>query len=83
MKLNKIALGLTAGIFWGLAIFLLTNYRLLTGGTGETLSQLDIFYFGYNFSFVGSLIGLLWGLVYGFIAGWLFGLIYNSFTKKE
>ena len=83
MKLNKMALGLTAGIFWGLAIFLTTNFRLLTGGTGEALSKLDVLYFGYSFSFLGSLIGLLWGFVYGFITGWLFALLYNLLSRRS
>ncbi|MBD3413379.1 MAG: hypothetical protein GF421_02985 [Candidatus Aminicenantes bacterium] len=77
------ALGLSGGILWGLGIFLATNFLLITGGQGQTLSKLNAFYFGYSFSFVGSLIGLVWGFIDGFITGWLFGLIYNFFAKEK
>jgi hypothetical protein len=83
MKLNKIALGLTAGILWGVGIFLATNFLLIAGGQGQTISKLNAFYFGYSFSFLGSLAGLIWGFVYGFITGWLFGLLYNFFSKEK
>jgi len=46
MKLNAKALGLSAGIIWGLVIFLLTNISLLRGGEGEHLSKLAQFYIG-------------------------------------
>ena len=83
MKLNKLACGLATGILWGLAVFAVTNYRLLTGGVGHSLSNLKLFYFGYSFSFVGSIIGLLWGFVYGFVIAWLFAYLYNLFAKQK
>ena len=83
MELSKKAFGLTFGIFWGLAAFLLTNFRLLTGGTGRILSNAELFYLGYSYSFLGSIIGLIWGFVYGFVIGWLFAFLYNLFVKKN
>ena len=83
MKLNKVAFGLSVGIIWGLAIFIITNFRLLTGGEGQTLSKLGAFYFGYTYSFVGSFIGLFWGFVDGLIGGWLLALLYNFFAKEK
>lgn len=83
MKINKAALGLSLGILWGLAIFLLTNFRLLTGGGGGMLKRLGIVYFGYTYSFFGSLIGLFWGFIDGFIAGWILALLYNFFVKDK
>jgi hypothetical protein len=80
MKLNAKALALSAGIIWGLLIFLLTNISLLRGGEGEHLSRLSQFYIGYSFSFLGSLIGLVWGFVTMFIAGWVFAWLYNKFS---
>jgi type II secretory pathway component PulF len=80
MKLNAKALALSAGIIWGLLIFLLTNISLLRGGGGEHLSRLAQFYIGYSFSFVGSLIGLVWGFVTMFIVGWVFAWLYNKFS---
>jgi len=81
MKLNAKALALSAGILWGLMIFLLTNISLLRGGEGEHLSRLAQFYIGYSFSFLGSLIGLVWGFVTMFIVGWVFALLYNKFLS--
>jgi len=83
MKLNKIAFGLATGIFLGVAIFLVTNIRLLTGGTGVGLSLLSIICPGYSFSFLGSLVGLIWGFVYGFVYGWLFVFLYNLIVKTS
>ena len=80
MKLNAKALALSAGILWGLLIFLLTNISLLRGGEGEHLSRLSQFYIGYSFSFLGSLIGLVWGFVTMFIVGWVFTWLYNKLS---
>ena len=83
MKLNKIALGLTTGIIWGVGIFLATNFLLIIGSQGQTISKLNAFYFGYSYSFLGSLVGLVYGFIDGFIIGWLFGLLYNFFAQKK
>ena len=83
MKLSKKAFGLTAGILWGVAIFLVTNFLLLKGTEGKTMTLLGHFCFGYSFSFLGSIIGLIWGFVYGFISGWLFAFFHNLFVKTS
>lgn len=83
MKLSKKAFGLTAGIITGAAVFLLTNFLLLKGSEGKTISVLGQIYFGYSFSFLGSIVGLIWGFIYSFIGGWLFASIYNLFIKSS
>jgi len=83
MELNKKAFGLTTGILWGVAIFLLTIILTLKGTEGEHLSRLATFYFGYRLSFIGSIIGLIWGFVHGFICGWIFAFLYNLFVKRS
>ena len=83
MKLNNKALALSAGIIWGLVIFLLTNISLLQGGAGDILSRLSHFYYGYKFSFIGSIIGLVWGFVTMYIVAYAFGFLYNKFCGKE
>lgn len=83
MELSKKAFGLTAGILWGVAIFLLTIILILKGTEGEHLSRLGTFYFGYRLSFLGSIIGLIWGFVHGFISGWLFAFIHNLFVRTS
>jgi hypothetical protein len=83
MKLNKEALGLALGIVWGVTVFLATWVIIMRGGTGEMLSKLGRFYFGYTVSAGGSIIGLIYGFIDGFIGGWVIGLLYNAFTKGE
>jgi len=83
MKLSKKAFGLTAGILWGVAIFIVTNFLLIKGTEGTIISGLRNFYFGYSLSFMGSIIGLIWGFAYGFVAGWLFSFFYNLFIKTS
>jgi hypothetical protein len=83
MKLNTKAFALTAGIIWGLTVFIGTIWLLVIGSQGKTISTLGNFYFGYSFSFGGAFIGLLWGFIDGLIVGFLFAYIYNLFVPKE
>jgi hypothetical protein len=82
MKLNAKAFALSAGIIWGVAVFLVTTISLLRGGHGDTLSRLGQIYIGYSFSFVGSIVGLIWGFVTMFVAAWIFVVLYNAFLGK-
>jgi hypothetical protein len=81
MKLNARAFALSAGIIWGVIIFLVTNINLLRGGKGEFLSHLSQIYVGYSCSFGGSLIGLIWGFVTMFVAAWVFAFLYNTLLR--
>lgn len=83
MKLSKRGFGLAVGFCWGFAIFLITNFMLLSGGKGTQLRALRYLHFGYSFSFLGSIIGLIWGIVIGFIIGWIFVFIYNLSIKPN
>ena len=82
MKLRPLALALTSGIFWGAAVMIATWWLLIVGSSGELISQLSKFYFGYCFCFAGGFIGLVWGFVDGFISGFLFALLYNAFVRS-
>lgn len=83
MKLNIKAMALTAGITWGVMVFVATLWVIIGPTAGETLSKLKMYYLGYSVSFVGAIIGLLWGFVHGCIGGAVFALIYNCTTKCE
>ena len=83
MKLNEKAFALSAGITWGLVIFLLTNIRLLQGGRGELLSNIGHLYIGWSYSFVGSIVGFVWGFVTMFIVGWVAAWLYNMFAAQS
>ena len=81
MELNKIGLGLAAGLLWGGCVFVATVWVMAAGG-GEHLLMLRRFYVGYSVSFPGAIVGLVYGFVDGFLGGWLFGWMYNKFSGK-
>ena len=82
MKLNARAFALSAGIIFGVVIFLLMNISLLQGGESEFLSKVGQFFIRYSFSFAGSVVGLIWGFITMFVAGWVFAVLYNAFLGK-
>jgi hypothetical protein len=81
-KLDKIALGLAAGIMGGLALFLATVFLLIKGGNpvGPNLALLGQYFIGYTVTWKGSLIGLAYGGVCGFILGWFTAFLRNLFV---
>jgi len=86
MKLNIIALALTAGILWALALLLVGTANLVWseyGGAFVTL--MASIYPGYHASgSVGDLVvGVLYALVEGFVCGLVFGWLYNLFVGER
>jgi len=81
MKINTKALAISAGITWGLAIFLLTVWFLVMGYNGNLLAKLGSIYLGYSVSWVGTIIGFVYGFADGLIGGALLGYLYNKFAK--
>ncbi len=79
MRLHKTALGLAAGILWGLTVFVTTLWVVGAGG-GEHLELLAKFYLGYGVSVVGAFVGLVWAFICGFVCGWIFAWLYNRFA---
>jgi hypothetical protein len=83
MRLNAKVLALTAGIFWGLSVFIATIWLLILGFQGKTIALLGNFYFGYSFSIGGAFVGLIWGFIDGLICGYIFAWVYNALLPKE
>lgn len=86
MKLDLKAFALAGGLFWGMGIFILTWWLLLTRDThgrgtryGKLIGRI---YPGYRVSPKGSVIGLFWGFIDGLAAAGIFGLLYNHFAKE-
>ena len=77
MKMNIRAFSLTCGVFWGISVFLLTWWVIITGKTLGEPTLIERVYLGFEFTPGGSLIGLGWGLVDGLVAGVLFAWLYN------
>ncbi len=77
MKLNVRAFSLSAGLFWGCGLFLLTWWIILFDGiTGEP-TIIARLYRGYSISPAGSIIGMAWACVDGLICGAIFAWLYN------
>jgi hypothetical protein len=81
-KLDKVALGLAAGIIGGLGLFLATVFLVIKGGNpvGPNLALLGQYFIGYTVTWKGSLIGLAYGSVCGFILGWSIAFLRNLFV---
>jgi len=82
MKLNTLAFALTCGILWGLGLFVLTWWMILTGGATGEQTIIGRIYLGYRIDSAGSFIGLIWALADGFIGGLIFAWLYNLLSVK-
>jgi len=80
MKLDAKALGLAAGILWGICVCFTTLWVIWRGG-GEHLELLGKFYIGYSVSVGGAFLGLVYGFVDGFLGGWILAWLYNRFAR--
>src|SRR5713101_6808278 len=80
LKLDRVALGLSAGMVSGALLFLATLALVLKGGTvvGPTLGLLAQYLPGYTVSAFGSALGLVYGFVTGFVGGWAFACFRNA-----
>ena len=77
MRLNVKAFALTAGLVWGLGLFLVTWWILLFDGASSEVMFLGRVYRGYTITPLGSVIGLVWALADGLIGGAVFAWLYN------
>lgn len=83
MKLSAKGLAFASGICWGVGLFILTWWIIITGGATGEPTFIGRVYLGYRIDAVGSFIGLLWGLIDGFICGAIFAWLYNLFVKES
>ena len=83
LRLNSRAVGLSLGLFFGLVLFLATNWLVIKGGepVGPHLALLSHYFIGYKVSFFGSLIGFAYGFALGTLSGALMSWIYNMITR--
>ncbi|MFH2056217.1 MAG: bacteriophage holin [bacterium] len=82
MKLNVKALALTAGILWGLSVFIITWWIIIFDGASTDPIFVSKIYRCYQITPLGSVIGLIWGFFDGLIGGAIFGLVYNCFAGR-
>lgn len=81
MKLKPVALGLTLGIIWGAALFLMTWVSYWTGYGGLFMDLVVSIYPGYAVSPLGSIIGLFYGFVDAFVGGLVVAWLYNRLAR--
>jgi len=77
MKLNVKAFSVTAGLFWGVGLFLLTWWIILFDGATGEITIIGRVYRGFTVSPVGSIIGFFWAFMDGLIGGAIFAWLYN------
>ncbi len=83
MKLNVKAFGLTCGLVWGIAIFLLVWWIILLDGATGFPTPIARVYRGFSISPLGSLVGLAWGFADGLIGGLIFAWLYNFIAARS
>ena len=85
MRINVIALSVTAGLFCGAAILIVAFAHSIWPSYGGAFLELaSSIYSGYDPGpGIGSIIiGTLYGLVDGAIGGAIFGWLYNFLSRK-
>ncbi|MDP6786756.1 MAG: bacteriophage holin [Rhodospirillales bacterium] len=82
MKLNVKAFALTAGLWWGSGLLLLTWWAIAFGAASGDAAFLGRLYIGYTVSPAGSVLGLAWGFVDGLIGGAIFAWLYNLLASR-
>jgi len=83
MKLDVKAFAITAAVFWGSGLFLLTWWIILLDGSSTAPTFIGQIYRGYTVTPTGSLIGLVWAVVDGLIGGAIFAWIYNFLVARR
>ncbi len=83
LRLHAKSVGLVLGLFFGLGIFVATNWLVIKGGepVGPHLALLSHYFIGYRVSFFGSLIGFAYGFALGTLSGALMSWIYNMIVR--
>lgn len=76
------AFGLTAAIWWGLGMFLMTWWIIASRGASAEPNFVSMVYWGYTITPLGSAIGLAWGFVDGLVCGAVFAWLYNLLAAK-
>lgn len=79
LRIDRVALGLAAGVVGGLGLLAATLALVLIGGpvVGPTLGLLGQFFPGYSVTVLGSFVGFFYGFLTAFVGGWLFAALRN------
>ncbi len=80
-KLDVKALGLTLGIVWGAAMFIMGVMAMFFNYGDGFVKALGSLYIGYKATALGSLIGAVWGFIDAGICGVIIAWLYNSLVR--
>ena len=79
--IHKLALGVAAGIVFGLLMLAVTMVPVIAvGGEGDLAMDLGLmnnYFYGYSVTPAGALVGTFWGFVVGFVAGFFAAFVRN------
>jgi hypothetical protein len=75
--LCPVRLGLAAGIYFALAVFVCTIFGHFTGHGKEMFALLKTMWPGYDTTVVGAFIGALYGFIKGFLAFLIIAALYD------
>ena len=82
MKLNKLNLGLAAGLTFGLGFFLLGLGATYFDWGTPIVELIGSGYVGYEATFIGAVAGAVWGFVDGLVGGYIFAWFYNMVSSS-
>ena len=80
-KLDIKAFGLSLGIVWGVAMFLLGLMVMFLNWGVAWVTLMSSVYIGYKPTLVGSIIGGVWGFIDAGIGGVAVAWLYNKLQK--
>ena len=80
-KFSVKALATSAGLIWGVLVFLTTILSIYTGYASEMLDVVSGIYPGYSITWGGAVIGFVYGFIDLFICFVIFGWLYNKMAK--
>ena len=80
--LNTKAFALSAGIIWGLTIFLTTLLSVANGYGKAFLESYGSLHPGYSISVTGAFIGLVYAFICAFIGIYVLIGLYNRIEKR-
>ena len=80
--LNTKAFALSAGIIWGLTIFLTTLLSVASGYGKAFLESYGSLHPGYSISVAGATIGLVYAFICAFVGIYVLIGLYNRLEKR-
>jgi len=79
---HPLAAGLSVGLIWGIALFIMTLISAQNGYAAHIFGLLEGVYPYYELSTAGAFWGLLWGFLDGMIGTYILVWLYNALVKK-